>query len=251
MGAWDTQERGDDARLERALGYPYHLPTASYVFTGSGHTPCTPSSAEPLRIHRTPVLAVGSNQSPEQLARKYQGDRWAPILCERCSLLDFDTVYSAHITAYGSIAAALHPSPGTRVSLFVNWLDERQLDIMHETEIRGGNYAFARLHDIDLETDLGHACDSVYFYVGLRGALSHDGGPVPLSAVDASGRRWQSHSQHAVQERVRDRVAPGEKIARFILASIDDAALRTSRRQSLAADALPFEYSGMTVIPTP
>lgn len=248
MASWDAREATADARLARALGYPYALPTASYVLEGANHRPGNAGEAPALRAGRTPVLAVGSNQSPEQLARKYVGTDWAPVLCERCTLRDFDAVYSAHITAYGSIAAALHPSPGTRVTLFVNWLDDAQLERMHRTEIGVGNYAFARLSAIDLATELGHVLDSVHFYVGQRGALAHGGAPVPLAEVRAEGRAWKALTQKDVQDAVRLRTAPDHDETTFILSAIDDADLRASRRATLCDDALPFMHPGLEIL---
>lgn len=248
MASWDAREATAEARLARALGYPYPLPRNSYILREGAHRSCAPEDAPELRRNRTPVLAVGSNQSPQQLARKYPGAGWSPILCERCALTDFDTVYSAHITGYGSIAASLHPSPGTRVTLFVNWLDDAQLDRMHKTEIGVGNYAFARLSNIVLKTEFGHALDSVQFYVGQRGALRHDGTPVPLAEVPAENRAWTARTQRDVQHVVRARTAPDRDESDFILSAIADDALRAARRAALATDAIPFDHPGLETL---
>lgn len=53
----------------------------------------------------TPVLAVGSNAAPAQLARKFPADLFPdgvviPVL--RCVLPDFDVVYAPLISSYGS-----------------------------------------------------------------------------------------------------------------------------------------------------
>lgn len=246
---WDHPEVTDDAIIERALGYPYDLPSASYVFSDGVPKACNPDDADALRQQRTPVLAVGSNQSPVQMARKYDNSRaWSPIFCEQCRLAGFDTVYSAHIAAYGSIAATLHPSPGTRVSLFVNWLDDAQLERMHKTELGSGNYAFARLADVEIRTDLGFRLDTVHFYSGNRGALRHDNAPVPLASVRAEGRAFRPMTQAEIQAVARGRTAPGSDERSFILSSVGDAAARTSRRDALMADAFRFNHPGLEIL---
>lgn len=251
MTSWDAREATAEARLARALGYPYHLPISSYVLeTDGSHRAAHPDEAPDYRKSRTPVLAVGSNQSPEQLARKFPGGNGLPILCERCTLDHFDTVYSAHISAYGSIAAALHPSPGTRVTLFVNWLDDAQLARMHETEIAQGNYAYARLTGIDLATEFGHALDSIAFYVGNRGALLVDGAPVPLAAVPATGRRWPAATQREVQASALALTDPGHSLEEFVHASVTEPETRRRRMEVLARAAAPFEHPGLIILKT-
>ena len=58
----------------------------------------------------TPVLAVGSNAAPTQLARKFPPDLFPdgvviPVL--RCVLPDFDVVYAPLISSYGSCTGGL------------------------------------------------------------------------------------------------------------------------------------------------
>ena len=105
----------------------------------------------PDRHGRTPVLAAGSNQSHEQLARKYSvlpGHVEIPV--QKGMLNDFDSVYAAHLAGYGSVPSTFYPSAGTRVTTYVLWLDEAQLNRMHETE---RNYTYDRLEAITVEID--------------------------------------------------------------------------------------------------
>ncbi|MEX0694355.1 MAG: hypothetical protein WD075_07935, partial [Rhodospirillales bacterium] len=180
-----------DDILKRALGYPYTLPDASYIVDNGTVLAMSTEDATRGRIGRIPVLAIGSNQSPDQIRRKFSGPDWMPIPCEKCRLDDFDTVFSAHITAYGAIAAALHPSPGTAVSLFINWLDESHMTRMHETELGNENYVFARLDGIRLITEFGHKMTQVYFYRSNAGAFAPQNQPIPLAEVPADNRAWE------------------------------------------------------------
>lgn len=245
---WHEHSASPEERLARALGYPYHLPETSYVVSGGKHLPLDHTDAESLRDGRTPVLAVGSNQSPEQIIRKFPDDHWSPILCEKCTLRDFDTVFSAHITRYGSIAAALHPSPGTEVSLFINWLSEEHLDPMHKTELGNENYVFAELQNIRLTTELGHERDNVFFYRGNAGAFVPDGTPVPLAEVNAANRQWAARNQSGILAHVHAMTDHEMTFDAFILSSIDDDICRGERAQVMQQHAKPFDYPDLNVI---
>lgn len=52
----------------------------------------------------TPVLAVGSNAAPAQLARKFPAKLFPNVVIPvlRCVLPDFDVVYAPLISSYGS-----------------------------------------------------------------------------------------------------------------------------------------------------
>lgn len=249
LGWWEHSDNADE-RLARAYGYPYLIPDHSYLVADGGWAPLDPANADAHRSNRTPVLAVGSNQSPEQILRKFQGSDWAPIACEKCTLRNFDTVFSAHIASYGSVAAALHPSPGTTVHLFVNWLDDAQLDAMHPTELGHENYVFARLNDIELQIDDGPTISEVYFYRGNAGAYAPDGDPVPLSEVSAPGRTWQAMSQREVQAHLHAALGAGATVDDFVLSSIADAEERDRRRTQMAGTAQPFDYPHDVILGT-
>ena len=108
--------------FRRAISYPYYVPARSYVIAGACHEELAICAPIPDLSGRRPVLAVGSNQSPEQLIRKFGDANLGTIPVIRATLTDFDIVYSPHVSAYGSIPTTLRHSPGTRVTLFVNWL---------------------------------------------------------------------------------------------------------------------------------
>ncbi len=232
------------AVLERAFGYPYALTHKSFVFQAGGaetHRLVERAEDFPDVTGRIPVLAVGSNQSPQQLARKFPDISWGEIPTSRVHLQDFDTVFSAHITGYGSIAAMLFPSPGTRVALYVNWLNERQLEAMHETELPNENYHFGRLENLDMSVETGPALSAVHLYVGQRGAYAPEGSVIPLSVVPAVGRKLTARTQSEALAMVLDQVSPGTSLEDFIFSAIDSAEDRLAYIQSLAATAQTFE----------
>jgi len=249
LGWWDHSP-DDDARLARAYGYPYLIPDHSYLVADGGWGKFEPDEATNHRKNRTPVLAVGSNQSPEQILRKFQGPDWSPIACEKCALGGFDTVFSAHITSYGSIAAALHPSETTTVNLFVNWLDDAQLDAMHPTELGHENYVFARLNDIDLQIENGPKLPDVYFYRGNAGAYAPGGNPVPLSEVQAHGRQWAAMGQRDVLSHVNSSLATDLSVEQFVLSSISDNDQRNQRRTHMERTTQPFDHPHEVILGT-
>lgn len=240
-GWWDHSP-DENERLARAFGYPYHIPDHSYLVINQDWQPLGAQEATKHRDNRTPVLAVGSNQSPEQILRKFQGSDWSPIACEKCTVANFDTVFSAHITSYGSIAAALHPSPGTTVSLFVNWLDDAQLEAMHPTELGHENYVYARLKDIELKIENGPTLSEVYFYRGNSGAYAPSGEPIPLAEVSAPGRRWAAMGQEDIQSHLTERLASESSVDDFVLSSIADVDARGHRRAQMGQTAHPFDH---------
>ncbi len=228
--------------VRHALSYPFEIPKRSYVVDDDGYSELAATDPPPDVAGRRPVLALGSNQSPAQLIRKFKGLRLGPVPVVRASLGGFDVVYSAHVARYGSIPATLLPCPGAAATVFVNWLDPAQEKAMHATE--GGNYRFGRLDGIALALETGGALASAFVYVSRRGALARDGAPVALAAVAAENRTWPALGQPEIQGHVRDRLAPGEALETFVHAAIADDAVRAARTKALANAALAFDFGG-------
>lgn len=238
--------------VSHARAYPFRIPSGCYLFSDGAVRPMPPDEASrvPLREARAPVIALGSNRSPEQLARKYRRlyrDAGTPVTIpvEHALLAGFDVVYAAHFSSYGSITATIHPSPGTRVEVSLGWLTAPQLAIMHETE---GGYHYVALEGIGLETASGHRRTSAFVYVGRNGALAADGQAIAVAEAGAEGRCYRALSQSEVQSLVRARLAPEMSDDTFIRGTIEDSALRRRRNSVLAADALPFAWSGARIV---
>ena len=234
------------ARLARALDYPYTIATRSFVLAGGQEQPFSAAAT----AGRVPVLAYGSNQSPEQLRRKFAAAD-APVAVQRAVLGDHDVVYSAHLASYGAVPAALRHVPGTRVGIAVTWLARDQVAHMHATELPHGNYAFARLDGIDVTLAEGGRLTTAYAYVNTRGHLDWHGAAVALAAVSATGRALATAHQPEVLGWVRDRLAPAAPLAAFVAGSVADAALRRARIAALAQQALPpAHWPATTLNPT-
>ncbi|MHA1536942.1 MAG: hypothetical protein ACTSUD_05250, partial [Alphaproteobacteria bacterium] len=176
-------------RRRRALRYPYDAPDGSYTLRGGRVRPFAPEEIE----GRLPVLAVGSNRSPERLRRKFGTGTDATVPVQKARLGDFDVVYSAHVTGYGAVPAMLQHHPGAEVEIAVTWLDAAQLEAMHATEGLGVNYDFGIVEGVRLTFDNGAELDSVHLYVGRRGharVRAGEPGATALAAIACAGRGW-------------------------------------------------------------
>ena len=225
--------------VAHAKTYPFPVPGRSYVFRNG--TPHDLDDHGFDRTGRTPVLAAGSNQSHEQLARKYSvlpGHVEIPI--QRGLLDDFDSVYAAHLAGYGSVPSTFHPSLGTRVTTYVLWLDDAQLNWMHETE---RNYTYDRLDGIRVEIEgVGEIIDRAFAYTAVVGCLNVNGAPVALAEISAEGRILRAMSQPDMLDHVRGRLGPDVHLDTFIQAHIEDEALRRERTLALSSDSLPLVF---------
>jgi len=224
---------------------------------------CPPGSYA-LGDERTPVLGYGSNASPQQLARKFfdfPGPRGV-LLNQRCTLHDFDSVYSALMSGYGSIPADLQHSPGTQLHCFVTWLDAEQMARMDETE---GGYYLAELEGVHLELEDGNVLNKISAYLATAGQLSNlhddsaeeDGGEhrhnFAVAEVPAEGRVFPSLRQHEAMELVRKKThahglrGPAAHVDEFVLQNIKCADTRVARVRALAAAASKFAYPRHTI----
>ena len=226
--------------LVLAKAYPFEAPGGSYRLS-AGSVEALVGAALPAGCFegRVPVIAYGSNRAPAQLLRKFGAAAEIPV--SRAWLRDYDVVYSAHVTRYGSIAANLRHAPGARVEVFVTWLTAAQLVRMHETEFGGENYLYGSLRGIDLILEAGPSARlaEACVYVSRRGCLAHRGGPLGLAAIPAEGRAHGALDQPGVLELVRARHRAELTLDAHILETIRDAGRRSALIAALMAEAVP------------
>ena len=235
--------------LALAKAYPFAIPEHSYLYIDGEARPLdTPlDSGAPELAGRVPVLAAGSNAAPRHLKGKFghlDGTQVIPV--ERARLFDFDSVYSAHVTSYGSIPATLAPSPGTELALGITWLTRDQLSRMHETE--GANYRFGQLSGVRVEIGGGRALDRVSAYVSVHGCLAVAGAPSAVAGIAAKDRKFEEMTQLGVLSLARDRAAPGTPLDDFILGAIGDAGVRRRLTAELKKDAISFASPGFKAL---
>ncbi len=230
---WKLPESDVDL-LALAKSYPYPAPETSYHFADGQAGPIERADF----AGRVPVLAHGSNRSPEQLKRKFGSAAEIPVSLGW--LADYDVVYSAHITQYGAVASTLQHRPGTRVRLAVTWLDQAQLARMHETE-GPSNYALGRLVGIDLTVEHGPVLEhrEAFVYLGRNGCLDLDDAPVGLAAVTAEGRGHHARHQEEALALVNARHRPDTGLDHMILEVVRDPERRQALTGEMKARAVP------------
>ncbi len=258
-------DASEDIR-DRAERYPYTIPPSSFVQVGDRTLELVSfdpvgvmqslvkdesGTPAPLRTHidektwptddadRQPVLAYGSNASPEVLERKFGDGEDVIVPMIRARLSDFDVVYSSHFSPYASIPATLQRSEGTSVVTFVSYLTRSQVRTMSETE---PNYFLASVFEVDCQLDFGARLTELHTYLTRHGCLTIDGSEVALADIEAEGRRFPAMSERQVLERVRERLAPDQELDRFIVETAEDDDLSKRRTEELKREARDFAY---------
>lgn len=231
--------------IDHAQAYPFFIPPCSYILTdGEYEALADDVSIASITDGLTPVIASGSNRSPEQLAQKYKDSPADPVIVTRAELSEFDSVYSSHFAGYGSIAATLQYAPGVVSELSVTWLNPAQLQRMHETESLGVQYDYGCLKDIRLEIENGPTLSEAFVYNSRLGCMNWEGKVAALSEIQTKDRSGPSLSQTEALRHARDQLEPDMSLETFIQGIIDDPAMRHSRTEALQVNAIPFAYTG-------
>jgi hypothetical protein len=207
-----------DELVRRALAYPYDPPAGSFVQVGDRTLPTPPEKVDVEG--RRALLAYGANASPEALTRKLAHLPARPIPVLRIALRGWDVVYSAHITRYGSVPAAVVPSPGTVASVHLVFPDDEQMEAIAATE--GRNYRLERLTEFGAELEIdGEAVAEVDAFISVHGPLLVDGAPVALAAIPARDRAFPELTTPAMIARVRAAIAPELSLPEFVLHHVE------------------------------
>lgn len=197
--------------VERALAYPYGIPSRSYLLAGGRAV--DPAASRVDLSARQALLAYGSNAAPEVLARKLAGDP-DPVPVLRATLRGFDAVYSAHLSPYGAVPATLLRSAGTEVATFVAYLTREQLRAVSATE---PNYELKALRGVSCRLERGDSLHEPPAFLSRHGCLLVGGFEVAVGEIEATGRRFPAMSQRQALEHVRDILRPGEGLERFVV----------------------------------
>ena len=228
-----------DHILKRARDYPYWAPKRSYTWDIRSVENHVEQFDRDLIEDCWPVLAVGSNRSPEQLTRKFKGSDVGPIAVQYGRIVDFDVVYAAHISSYGAVPAMLQKMSGVQAKIAITWLSDEQLNIMHRTE---GNYHFGEIENIRLTLEYGEPLESVYLYVGKHGSLRVNGEAFGLQDIVALNRPYTSASSADILEILRHRLGAAEGPDDFVCRLVRDEHYRKTIISILGAKARPFDY---------
>lgn len=204
----DTEEL-----LRRALAYPYDPPAGSFVQVGDRTLPVPPEEIDVAG--RRALLAYGANASPEALTRKLAHLPPRPIPVLRVSLSGWDVVYSAHVTRYGSVPAAVVASPGTVASVHLVFPDDEQLAALAATE--GRNYRLEQLVHFTAELEIGGESPAeIDAFISVHGPVLVDGSLVALAAIPARDRAFPELTTPEMIDRVRATLHPDFTVPEFI-----------------------------------
>jgi hypothetical protein len=256
--------------FDRAKNYPYRIPQHSYMFYQGSDYPLQLSEQHSFansKIYwnnqwismsefcatfdmdiledlsdRIPVLASGSNASPQQLARKFARFKKAMIPVVKAKLYDFDVVYSAHFSSYSAIPATFYYSPGTILNTFITYLTRSQLEQMHKTEGIGFTYCFVRFDQIKLILENQITLNQVQSYLSLHGCLALNNSVVSLDAIAAENRQFPQMTELEILTSVTQNLEPDISLDHFILETVSDRKLRKQRIKRLKETARPFNY---------
>ena len=214
----DTEEL-----VRRALAYPYDPPCGSFVQVADRTLPAPPESID--IGGRRALLAYGANASPEALTRKLAHLPPRPIAVLRVTLSGWDVVYSAHVSRYGSVPAAVVPSSGTVASVHLVFPDDEQLEAIAATE--GQNYRLEQLADFTAEYEIGgEGPVEIDAFISVHGPLLLDGSPVALAAIPATGRTFPALTTPQMIDRVRAATHPELTVPEFVLHHVRHRGLR-------------------------
>ncbi len=253
-----------DEQVAFACAYPFPQSTRSFLYANGRATPLlTGDTADfpgalvqgetgPVPVEavltgaqqaslfeaRFPALGVGSNASPEQLARKYAGtDDVIPTI--RAQVADHSVVYAAHLTGYGSVPATLHHTPGARVQVFVNYLTAHQRDVMDRTETLGHHYAHTELRGLDIVLETGERPELVSAYIAIQGVLARNGEAIALADIPHPTPLLPALDQWAMQEHLRRQLAPERDLASYVLDQVRARAVREAREAQFQPYTIP------------
>ena len=191
--------------------------------------------AAPL-ADRTLVVAVGSNQTPATIARKYARAASAvPVTTPfvRCTVHDLAVGHVPRAAAPGYVPAAPYRAERERMELVATWFDAAQLAVVDETE---PNYDRVSLGVAEFPVALatGEQPAHVDVYASRWGVLARDGVPIPLR------HRQQELFDELVALTGDERLIGDAAEVCARLAEDPDALLALARSGGLvAADGLP------------
>lgn len=246
------------ASFEHGLRYPWSRPGRSYLLRDGGtvllHALDPVRTRQVLAEHggpeagRVPLLAIGSNAAPKNLALKLAhhpepADREVLVLTGE--VRDLDVVASAAVTAYGAMPATLAASPGTSVRVALLFVNATQLATLTWGEMP---YRLGRLRGapVAIEDGVeGLEVDSPLAFVSRWGAFAPDGVPAPLAALEARDRRWRPWTQRELLDRAAEIVlgaeaGGGEALVRALRADV--AGLAARALPAIAPYAQPFAF---------
>ncbi len=193
--------------------------------------------ADRITRRRIPVIAYGSNATVSALTRKYVAaavPEVAVIPVTRALLRDYDVVWSPHLVFNGAMPATIVRSRGTLVEVWVNWLDDVELQRMHETEDAGTLYSYGELSRVRIISPVNLSA-APHVYVDCHGALALDGVVQAIGRVPAYGRRYPAIDSEQAMRAVAPYIGWTGSVFGLLLDNVRFPERRLARTQALGA----------------
>lgn len=222
-------------RILHAENYPFARPACSYLFDGGVMRPL-PERATDGRI---PVIASGSNASPERLRAKFGLDH--RIAVTRATLRHFAVVFAGHFTAYGAVPATLCAHEGAVTDVWITWLTPEQLTMMHRSEGVIGcreavqRYDYVELAGIDLRPERLDAVAAAGAYLSRR-MFAPEGEPVRFAEIGTRRSRLAARSHRATLRHAASLLEPGRAFHDFMTSVLEGV----TERQTLFERLTPY-----------
>ena len=260
---WDAAEPRElqEAAFQRALGYPWDRPAASYVLRGEDVELLSDlDGGERAAVlggftqDRHPMLSFGGNGAPSWLATKFahfptEADREVLVLTGE--LHDFDVGVAPTLSPIGYMPATLFASPGTAVRAAMVWATPTQATQLTWTEVP---YRLGRLDDARFVIDEADvAVEELFAYVHRLGSFCVEGTPVALAAIPARNRTAKAMTQEQLLDLAAGLVigpdAAAEDLVRALHADLPGVAAKVSEAiwpssLQLQSSWTPFPGSG-------
>ena len=237
--------------VERALGYPWERPGASYVLRGDEVELLDGADPGAFIEGRHPLLAYGGNAAPTWLTAKFahfpdEADRTVVVLAGE--LHDFDVGPAASFAAFGYMPATLFASAGTAVRASIVWVTGAQATQLTWSEVP---YRLVRLDDAHFhadETDVD--VDQIFAYSHRLGSFCIDGSPVALASIPASNRTAAALTQEELLDIGAGLViGPDARAADLVRAVFEDMAGVTTRASQIIWPRTQHLQSSWTPFP--
>jgi hypothetical protein len=219
--------------IRHAESYPFARPACSYLFRHHAMHPLPRGATG----GRAPVIASGSNASPARLAAKFDAGDEIPVT--RAVLRDFAVVFAGHFTAYGAIPATLYPHEGATTDVWITWLTDEQLTIMHRSEgVIGGRevqqrYDYVELSGIDLRTETGLSIARAGAYLSRR-MLAPAGEPIRFAEVATQTNGLRANSHRSTLRLAARLIEPEEHFHSFMHRVLSGVSVRQTLFQALS-----------------
>jgi hypothetical protein len=195
-----------------------------------------------------PVLAAGSNASPEQLGRKLAGNSDFAIPLLHGHVHGWSSVYSGHVTRYGAVPATLFPDTHATTRLHCLLIPRRLLRIFNESE--GPQYKLQTLPGVSFFTvglETGEQTEIVepLAYISVRGAMRFSSGlssgssfarPLRLARLHTEGSEFASASEVQALTLLHTMTRQTTSVCQFIHRLVGDDQFRNQCNDYIAAN---------------